>query len=114
MVKNYSRHNLPCSFINNKKNTLDKFSGIDEISDIYFSENKNIFNYAARQKLSYDGKNYLQNNIDEISNINSQTLLNGLLKINDGYYKVKSSPKVLETLESNSVLKMLYLHLLVV
>ena len=86
-----------------------KFSGIDEISDVYFfPENKNIFNYAAKQKLTYDGKNYLlEINIDEISNINSQTLLTGLLKINDGYYKVKSSPKVLENQESNSILKML-------
>ena len=98
------------TFINNKNNTLDmKFSGIDEISDVYFfPENKNIFNYAAKQKLTYDGKNYLlEINIDEISNINSQTLLTGLLKINDGYYKVKSSPKILETQVSNSILKML-------
>ena len=98
------------TFINNKSNTLDmKFSGIDEISDVYFfPENENIFNYAAKQKLSYDGKNYLlEINIDEISNINNQTSVTGILKINDGYYKVKSSPKVLETQKSNSILKML-------
>ncbi|MEL0238872.1 MAG: hypothetical protein VW946_05350, partial [Gammaproteobacteria bacterium] len=92
------------TFINNENNTLDmKFSGIDEISDVYFfPENENIFNYAAKQKLSYDGKNYLlEINIDEISNINSQTLITGLLKINDGYYKVKSSPNFLETQGSN-------------
>ena len=34
-------------------------------------------------------------------------MLTGLLKINDGYYKVKSSPKILETQVSNSILKML-------
>ena len=34
-------------------------------------------------------------------------MVTGILKINDGYYKVKSSPKVLETQKSNSILKML-------
>jgi thiol:disulfide interchange protein len=98
------------TFINKKNNTFEiKFSGIDEISNIYFfPENENIFNYAAIQKLSYDGKNYLlEINVDEITNINKQTTVTGILKINDQYYKVKSNPNIKEIQPSNSVLKML-------
>jgi len=98
------------TFINKKNNTFEiKFSGIDEISNIYFfPENENIFNYAAIQKLSYDGKNYLlEINVDEITNINKQTTVTGILKINDQYYKVKSNPNIKEIQPSNSALKML-------